>query len=81
MNCRCTSRYRRLCNYDDEHNTCPSPGPRPTPTPEPGPEPTPVHIISYQCVATGYGKKECIKLNSSRGKFPTLDECKKSCKS
>ena len=63
--------YRKLCFYDDEHNTCNNP-----------PEP-PLQSKSYKCVGTGYGgnNKRCVQVNDppGPGRYPSMQQCQADC--
>ena len=70
MNCiGCdNSGYRKLCYYDNEHNTC---------------TPNNMGKSSYQCVGMGYGGsgKQCVLTNLPPGddRYSTMNECQSNC--
>ena len=63
--------YRKLCNYDDEHNTCGG-----------GDHPI-LGQSSYKCVEKGYGsnQNQCVHVNQAPGpgRFTTMQECQQNC--
>lgn len=67
MACLNNSGYRRLCYYDDYHNTC-SDQPKP---------------MSYKCVGKGTGgsTSQCVKVHEpvGNGTFSTMTECSTHC--
>jgi hypothetical protein len=71
MNCDgCNSNsYRKLCNYDDENNTCEQP-------------PHMLGLFSYMCILQE-NKNVCILVqeppNSSLGRYSTMEQCSKNC--
>ncbi len=72
MNCiGCdNSGYRKLCYYDNEHNTC---------------TPNNMGKSSFKCVGMGYGAssgdKQCVQTNLPPGddRYSTMSECQSSC--
>jgi len=73
MTCRgCNSSYRKLCNYDDYHNTCGGGGDRPI-----------LGQSSYKCVQKGFGsnQNQCVHVNQAPGpgRFTTMQECQQNC--
>jgi hypothetical protein len=72
MNCNgCNSNgYRKLCNYDDENNTCEQ-------------SPHMLGLFSYMCILQE-NKNVCILVqeppNSSLGRYSTMQQCRKNCK-
>ena len=73
MNCLgCdSSGYRKICNYDDEHNTCEG---RPI-----------LGQSSFKCVSTGFGdiNKQCVHINAppGQGRYPSMKQCEDNCSS
>ena len=63
--------YRKLCNYDDEHNTCGG-----------GDHPI-LGQSSYKCVGKGFGsnQNQCVHVNQAPGpgRFTTMQECQQNC--
>ena len=63
--------YRKLCNYDDEHNTCGG-----------GDHPI-LGQSSYKCVEKRFGsnQNQCVHVNQAPGpgRFTTMQECQQNC--